>query len=329
MTMQFKKATKQQAKGRIALHGPSGAGKTFSALAIAKHLGNKIALIDTERGSAAKYSDKFDFDVLEIADTYHPNRLLEALAAAKDYDVVIVDSLSHFWNGPGGMLELVDDEVKKQKSRPGGRADSFAAWKSIDPIYRRVVQALLATPFDLIVTMRAKTEYERTESNGKTSIKKVGMAPEIRGSFEYEMDVEGMLDVEHNLVIGKTRCDALDGKVFTKPGEDIAKILRAWLSDGAVPVVVPPASEPAPAPTPPPSAPESGPQVATPPTAEVPAMATRAQEIQTAMLAAKDEADLGGWRDIAKKEMKGQYFDACKKAYSRRFRELNPKKAAS
>jgi hypothetical protein len=237
MGLQFTKATKKQAKLRMAIHGASGSGKTFSSLSIARALVGgacRIALLDTESGSAAKYSDKFDFDTCEVTGNYHPERLIEAIGNAVEagYALIIVDSMTHFWNGPGGVLEIVDDEVKKQKAR-GHKPDSFAAWKVGDAVYKRVVQTILAAPIHIILTMRAKQEYvKEANENGKTSIRKVGLAPEMRDSFQYEADIEGMLDIEHNLVIGKTRCDLLDGKVFTKPGEDIAKVLRKWLSDG-------------------------------------------------------------------------------------------------
>jgi hypothetical protein len=232
--MQFQKATKQQAKLRMAIQGPSGGGKTRTGLEIARHLSERIAVIDTEHGSASKYSNIVNFDVLEIKQDYHPSKVTEALQVAADhgYGVVLFDSLTHFWNGPGGFLELVDAEVTKQRMR-GHKADSFTAWKVVDPIYRRMVQSLLMAPMHVIVTLRAKTEYEKTESNGKGSVRKVGLAPEMRDNFQYEMDIEGMLDMEHNLAIGKTRCEELDGRVFHKPGKELAGILRAWLSDGA------------------------------------------------------------------------------------------------
>lgn len=312
----FKKATKTQAKLRMAVHGPSGAGKTYSALRIGSALGKRIALIDTERGSASKYSDKFAFDVCELHDDYNPQRLFEALRGAGDagFDVVIVDSLTHFWNGPGGFLELVDEEVKKQKAR-GHKPDSFAAWKSVDALYRRLIQAILATPFHFIGTLRAKTEYEKVEgSNGKTQVKKVGMAPEMRGGFEYEFDVEGMLDIEHNFAIGKTRCDALDGKVFTKPGEDVAKILLGWLNDGAAapPVTPVPASASAPA------APASEPR---------PAASTTEPDALDAHLAALIEASpetIVALKDAAKKALKGAALAKYQAAYQARYRELHP-----
>jgi hypothetical protein len=240
--MAFIKATKRKAKLRMSIHGPSGSGKTRSALEIARGLGAKIALLDTESGSASKYADIVDFDVEEVTGNYHPKHAIRVMeeAAAGGYDVLIIDSLSHFWNGMGGFLELVDEEVKKQRAR-GAKGDSFAAWKEIDPIYRRLIGAILACPTHVIVTMRAKQEYVKEQDDrGKTSIRKVGMAPEMRDAAQYEFDVEGMLDIDHNLVIGKTRCDELDGKVFHKPGREVADILNRWLSDGAPAADAPP-----------------------------------------------------------------------------------------
>lgn len=241
----FKKATKEQAKLRLALQGPSGSGKTRSALEIARHLGPKIAVIDSEHGSAAKYAGLggLDFDACEVTDNYHPERLIKLLReAAEAYDVVIVDSMTHWWNGPGGFLELVDQEVANMKAR-GGRPDSHAAWKNVDKIYKELVRTILSVPAHVIVTMRAKQSYEKEQDErGKTVVKKVGLAPEMRDNFQYELDIEGMINMDHQLVIGKNRCDGLDGKIFNKPGKEFADIVLAWLNDGA-----PAAAKPEPA----------------------------------------------------------------------------------
>ncbi len=228
----IQKATKEQSRLRMAIHGPSGAGKTYSALSIATHLGSKVVLADTETGSASKYGDKFDFDVCEFSGNYHPDNVVEFLheAPKAGYDVVVIDSGSHFWNGQGGFLELIDAEVKKGMAR-SGKADSFAAWKVVDPIYKKFVHAIQTCPAHVIITLRAKQEYSK--EGGKVT--KLGLAPEMRDGFQYEMDVEGMLDIDHHLAIGKTRCDALDGKVFRKPGKDVADILLAWLGSGVAP----------------------------------------------------------------------------------------------
>lgn len=233
--MGFVKATKKQAKLRLNLSGPAGAGKTYSALAIASGLGGKVALVDTERGSASKYADKFDFDVEEIYDDYNPKRLMATLdqAALGKYDVVVVDSLSHFWNGKGGFLDLVDAEVQDMKNR-GNKPDSFAAWKKITPIYNSLIQKLLGFPGHLICTARAKMDYEKQTEGGKTKVVKIGLAPELREGWQYEFDVEGTLTDENVLVVGKTRCPELKGKTFPNPGADVANILKRWLDDGAV-----------------------------------------------------------------------------------------------
>ena len=228
----FKKATKQQSRLRMAIHGASGSGKTYTALAVATALGSRVALIDTERGSASKYAGLFEFDVCEVYDDYHPKRLEEALkdAASAGYDAIVVDSTTHFYKGPGGVLDLHDQECKRMAAR-GGRVDSFAAWRAITPIYDRMIQSLLAVPAHLFVTARAKSEYVKEDK----TVKKVGLAPEMRDGWEFEFDVEGMLDAEHHLVIGKTRCQDLDGRVFHKPGKDVAAILQRWLTDGVAP----------------------------------------------------------------------------------------------
>ena len=106
----FKKAERKQAKLRLALSGPSGSGKTTGALLIAKGIGGKIAVLDTERGSASLYADLVDFDVVELSPPYTPKRYIEIIHAAEKegYTTLILDSITHEWNGQGGILEIVD-----------------------------------------------------------------------------------------------------------------------------------------------------------------------------------------------------------------------------
>lgn len=250
MAFTFKKATKEQAKLRLALHGPSGAGKTYSGLSIATHLiepGQRVALLDTERGSASKYAHKFDFDVVEVFDDYHPRKCIDVIAAAAadgGYGAIVIDSGTHFWNGAGGFLSLVDAEAKRAAAK-GGKFDTFGAWKAVDPIYQALVLAITSAPIHVVMTLRAKQAYEKVEENGRNKIQKVGMAPQMRDDFQYEFDVEGMLNLEHELVIGKTRCEGLDGKVYAKPGKVFTDVIKTWLNDGAVKVAPPPVERPA------------------------------------------------------------------------------------
>ena len=224
----FKQAVKHESKLRLAIAGPSGSGKTYTALAMAAALGGPVAVVDTEHGSASKYADLFAFDVLEMEAPFHPDRFIQAIreAAVAGYKTVILDSLSHAWNGQGGLLELVEDAQKRMKT-----ANSFAAWKDVTPIQNRFVESIVGAPLHIIATMRSKQEYvqEKDERTGKTAIRKVGMAPVQREGFEYEFDVFLDMDVQNNAIVSKTRCPALTGKVFNRPGADIAGILIDWL----------------------------------------------------------------------------------------------------
>lgn len=226
---QFAPATKEQSKARVALDGPSGSGKTYTALTIASALGTRIAVIDTERGSARKYANEFAFDVLEMSH-FAPTDLVEALAAAGagGYEVVIVDSLSLFWSGTGGMLEQVDHASKR-----GYGGNSFAGWKEARPMERRMVDALVAFPGHVIVTMRVKTDYVlETNDKGRQVPKKVGLKPEQREGLEYEFDVVGSMDSDNTLVVTKSRARVLTGAVVTKPGLEFGLQIKEWLEDG-------------------------------------------------------------------------------------------------
>lgn len=228
MAFTFKKAVKSQAKARIGLIGPSGSGKTYTALLIGRELGHRVAVIDTEYGSASKYADEFDFDTLQL-DDFHPQNYIDGIKAAGSagYDVVIIDSLSHAWAGSGGALELADRNAARYS---GNR---FAAWRDITPLHNQLIEAMLSSPAHLIATMRSKMDYIQTEdSKGKKVVRKVGMAPIQRDGMEYEFDIVGDMDIDHNLIISKTRCRALDGVVINKPSADLAKTIKTWLSDG-------------------------------------------------------------------------------------------------
>ncbi|MYW03491.1 ATP-binding protein [Streptomyces sp. SID3343] len=235
MTFTFTPATREQGKARIALDGPSGAGKTFTALTLAGALSPRVAVIDTERGSASKYArgssgDGFDFDTLQMV-TYDPRDLIGALATAGSagYGCVVVDSLSHFWMGRGGMLELVD-AIGQRKGSGGG----FGGWKEARPYERDMIDALLAYPGHVIVTMRVKSEWViGTNKNGKPAPEKIGTKPEQRDGLEYEFDVVASMDLENTLSVGKTRCPALNGSVINRPDAGVAVTLLEWLSDGA------------------------------------------------------------------------------------------------
>ncbi len=231
--MSFKKAVKEKLKARIALIGPSGGGKTYTALSIGKGLlpeGGKMAVIDTERGSASKYSDLFDFDVNELQ-TFEPQTYIAAIedAAKAGYPVLIIDSMSHAWFAKGGTLEQVDNAAKRSNS-----GNSFTAWKDVTPIQNRFIDSILAYPGHVIVTLRVKMEYvlEKDEKTGKTAPKKVGLAPVQRDGLEYEFDLVGDMNINHDLIVTKTRCHRLADAVISKPDERVGLTMLEWLNDG-------------------------------------------------------------------------------------------------
>lgn len=242
----FKQATKTRTRLRLALMGPSGSGKTYTALRVAHllHPGGRIAYVDTEHGSASKYVGErpdgtpWAFDVLDMAPPYHPDRFVSAIQAAGQagYDVLVIDSLTHAWSGSGGMLQLVDEAAKR------ARGNSFAGWKDVKPIERRLYDAITGAGLDVICCMRSKTEYVIEEDDrGKKVPRKIGLAPEQRADIEYEFDLAVEMTHEHDALVSKTRCPALARAVLRMPGRELADPLRAWLSDGA------PAPAPAPA----------------------------------------------------------------------------------
>lgn len=226
--MAFKKANKYECKLRMALLGPAGSGKTYTALKLASFLGEKIAVIDTEKGSASKYSDIFEFDVDEL-EIFSADRYIDAIKEAENmkYDVLVIDSLSHAWSGKGGILDFV--EIEKTKSRT---QNSFTdGWRKATPKHNELVEKMLRSSLHLIVTMRVKMEYviEEDEKTHKKVPKKIGLAPVQRNDLEYEFDIVGDMDLENNFIESKTRCHTLKGKVFPEPGKDLADIISAWL----------------------------------------------------------------------------------------------------
>lgn len=222
----FTKATKKQAKLRMAIFGPSGSGKTYSALSIAKGLGGKVALIDTEYGSASKYADRFEFDTCSLQGDQTIPAYIKAMQAAAEYPILIIDSMSHGWQ----ELLAEMDTLAKEKYR----GNTFAAWKDGTPKQKRMVQALLSSPCHIIATMRSKTEWAlEQDDRGKNKPVRVGLAPEEGKGIEYEFDILVELNTEHRAKILKDRTGKFQDTEITKPGEEFGKTLAAWLQDGA------------------------------------------------------------------------------------------------
>jgi hypothetical protein len=228
--MAFKKATKQNATIKLAISGPSGSGKTFSALRLAKGLGGKTALLDTEYGSASLYADKFEFDTWDDQDPsgFPPEYFIRVIKAAEEagYNNLIIDSLTHEWSGRGGCLDLAD-AVARTKCK----GNTYTAWKEITPRHDKLIETIVGAKINIIATMRSKTEYvlNKDERTGKSTPQKVGMGTVQRDGMDYEFTLMFELDRDSHLAsAGKDRtCLFSDPSLIT---EDTGKKILAWLN---------------------------------------------------------------------------------------------------
>lgn len=224
MTFTFKKAVRSESKLRLALEGISGSGKTYSALRLAKGLGGKIAVVDTERGSASLYSGLPgipEFDVLELTDSFSPEVYVDAIHAAEEagYNVIILDSITPEWSGKNGCLELADLYSK---------GNSLAGWKKVTPLHRKFLDTIVNSKCHIIATMRSKAAVSMVD--GK--VKKVQDKTEQRDGTEFEFTVVLSIDRDsHNAVASKDRTGLFkDPEVLT---EETGKKLLSWLSGAA------------------------------------------------------------------------------------------------
>lgn len=193
--MKLNKAQRNQVKLRLGLSGPSGFGKSYSALLLAYGITNdwsKIAVIDTENNSANLYAHLGDFNVLSLNQPYSPERYIEAIKACENgvIEVIIVDSITHEWNGKGGCLQIHENL--------GGR---FQDWRKLTPRHQAFIDAILESKCHVITTARRKIDYSLDMgSNGRTQVIKHGTKEITREGFEYELTVNFELINDMHLV---------------------------------------------------------------------------------------------------------------------------------
>lgn len=242
----LKRATREALPLKMQIHGPSGAGKTFSALRIAydlrpSHIAPedwKVLVADTEKRSASKYVGEeadgniFDFYTEDVVPPYSVDKLgaLIKLAVEEGVHVLVIDSLTHWWKEAGGILSIVDDEKKRS-----ARGDGVSAWKVGDDQFRKMVNMILTCPIHILCCVRSKQTVaaEKDADTGKTVIKKLGLQPEMRDDFIFALDIECALDPsDHTLMVGKTRCRKLDRGVFPPDrNKEFADTVLEWLGN--------------------------------------------------------------------------------------------------
>lgn len=223
----FQQATRQGSHIKLAITGPSGSGKTYSALRLARGLvpNGKIAVIDTENNSSSLYASDFTFEVANVEAPYEISKLvnLTKYVLEGDYDVLIIDSASHFWNG---ILEYKDKLDKR-----GG--NHFGNWAEANKHYDMLLRAILFSKIHVIVCMRSKMEYILQENErGKQVPQKVGMAPIMRDGVEYEFTAVFDLDMHHQAQASKDRTNLFDDRIFKITEETGAQIMQ-WLKEGS------------------------------------------------------------------------------------------------
>lgn len=231
--LQLKKATRKKVKLRLNLSAPSGAGKTYGALLLAKGLvgsWDKIAVIDTENGSASLYEHLGDFNVIDLAPPFSPERYIQAIDAcvSEGMEVIIIDSSSHEWSGPGGCLEI-NEKLAQAKYR----GNTWSAWNETTPRHDAFVQKVLHCDAHIITCTRSKMETIMGEDK---KIKKVGMKDIQRDGWEYELTVSLSIDRDtHMTIASKDRTELFEGKEPFKITEQTGLMIKDWCDKGIVP----------------------------------------------------------------------------------------------
>jgi len=224
--MKLRKATRQQAKIRLGLSAVSGGGKTYSALLIAYGLcgdWSKIAMIDTENGSGDLYAHLGAYQVLTLSSPYTPERYIEAIRACEESgaSVIIVDSITHEWDGKGGCLEIMD--------KLGGK---YQDWAKVTPRHQAFIDVILQSTCHVITTVRRKQDYEMTKADGKMKVEKAGLKEVTREGFEYELTANLELDVRHNATASKDRTGLFADKPAFTPSIETGKLILEWCESG-------------------------------------------------------------------------------------------------
>lgn len=214
---------------KLAIYGVTGSGKTMGALKIATGMGKKIALIDTENGSASLYATQFDFDEVTMSPPFTTTKYIMAIneAVKLGYDVLIIDSLSHAWNAEGGLLEQ-----KESLDLQNPRSNSFTNWRPVTKMHNAFLSTIIHADIHIIATMRAKQEYAMVENDkGKMAPQKVGMGAIQREGIEYEFTTVIEVDAANNAHATKDRTGLFQNKTF-KISESVGEALNKWLNEG-------------------------------------------------------------------------------------------------
>lgn len=231
--MELQVATRKRKKLRLGLSAVAGGGKTKSALFIANGLCNdwtKIAVIDTENESASLYSDLGKYNTLPLEPPYTPEKYIQAIKCCEGagMEVIIIDSITHEWDGAGGCLDIVEELTKRDPKH-----NSYTQWRFVTPRHQAFIDSILQSKCHVITTVRRKQDYEMTKgSDGKVNVTKAGLKEITRDGFEYELDVNLELDQNHNCTSTKDRTGLFQDKPSFIPTIETGKLIRDWCEQG-------------------------------------------------------------------------------------------------
>ncbi len=215
-------------KFNIALWGLGGSGKTYTGLALAHQLGSRVAVVDTEHEASALYAARFPSAIVALDPPYTPERYLEAIHAAETagFEVVMLDSLSPEWDGPGGCLSL-----QQANKKPG-------VWKEINDRHEALLKAINQTPLSVIVTFREKPRviFGKDPDTGKAVVDKGDTTPITRERYDYEYDLVLHLQPTHVATATKSRLLTFrQGTALPANGDLLALVRTAMDPDSTLP----------------------------------------------------------------------------------------------
>ena len=217
-------------KLKMGIVGPSGSGKTWTALALASGLAGpdgKIAVLESEGDRSKLYAHEFPHSAALLS-SYAPANYVAGIEKAvyAGFAVLVIDSISHAWDGKGGVQEIVDTAASRDRS-----GNKWAGWSEGTPEHQRLIEALKHAQCHIVCTLRQKTQWlTELDARGKVKPIRVGTTPVQREGFEYEFDVLGEMDMDHTLRYLKARYSVLDGMVVEKPGRDHGAELSGYIA---------------------------------------------------------------------------------------------------
>jgi len=239
-------ATREQVLLRAGFCGLPGSGKTHTTLRLGHRMVERMHLgpmfvIDTEHGSAMLYAycartgHGYSFRHVPLKGDFSPATYIAAIerCEAQGAGVIVIDSLSHAWNGMNGILEMVDQRTEAGR----GRGGAPSGWNEMSRVHVRFIERIMQSSAHVLFTVRMKTGWSVDRDRlGRLDARRLGIGPVQRDGLEYEPDLFCTLTADRTLSITKSRAfdcpDLATGSTFEQPDVEFADIVIDWLQQG-------------------------------------------------------------------------------------------------